>query len=550
MSRDIHDDALNQDSVEESPTFEVVSASAINPITKRRFHKNIAIVCLVTLMIVAIVGAFYIFQAMTSPYKIDAINFTDSAVRQAVRIADVDNDGWITRDEAANLVELEINNAKSVTELKIFPNLATLTLSGSALENVDVSSMGSLNTLTITDSSISTLDLSGLESLETLDLTGSQVETLDISPCKNIKNLLLDQTLLTTVDISANTLLENLSCDESLQVVGLEFTQLSEQWLITQYVCNVGGDSSGNYDYTLQTDITYDASNKITAIALSGDDIYGNATYTYDEEGKLVSAVIASSDGSSSWKLTYDEQGRLTLAADSANRVDYSYTYDEQNRVAAYTITSQDSEDSTTYSYAYDDNGLVVRIECDDPINLTYDEAGRLVSYVSESGDRSHTITYDEAGRCISIVSDMDDYGIFTENFTYDEDGNLNNATRTVERSALYYLRDLWPFSSDDEAFPAVTSMQFSYDENQNIVNATAWLEDLTSNYAEITYKRVFVAKDSVLEDVGYANGDPIDICFLQDWRYIPWILSDPFSSSDGIRDVAFGNSYEQVTKL
>ena len=118
------------------------SSPASTPAPARRAPVT-AIVAAVAAVLVAGGAAFGVWLAFFSPWPIDEGNFPDPALRAAVATtADTDHDGQLSRDEGRAVTSLSVEGATSLEGLgRHFPNLAQITVTGSALTSLDVSDL-------------------------------------------------------------------------------------------------------------------------------------------------------------------------------------------------------------------------------------------------------------------------------------------------------------------------------------------------------------------------------------------------------------------------
>ena len=131
--------------------------------------------------------------------------------------------------------------------------------------------------------------------------------------------------------------------------------------------------------------------------------------YTYDEAGNKLTETseVDRSDGgtySGQTEYTYDEDGNLlreTLEEDAYGESRSShteYTYDDAGNRTGYTKTSTDAAGSETteecaYTYTFDEEGRIATEtstkngEADDTTTYAYDEEGQLIEEAHDSGD-------------------------------------------------------------------------------------------------------------------------------------------------------------------
>ena len=135
-------------------------------------------------------------------------------------------------------------------------------------------------------------------------------------------------------------------------------------------------------------------------------------TYECDEQGRIRKETVVRSNGTVVWE--YDEQGRLVREGE-----DVSYAYDGNQITLTLTYDRTPAEIVLTLSEAGDISKFDMTVDYAKPkrewYEWTYDESGRCVSSEGTTFDRFYngfvdtcTMTYDEAGRILSSVTDMD----------------------------------------------------------------------------------------------------------------------------------------------
>ncbi len=501
----------------------IVSAQAIEPLS-RRLNRNVFMAVAFAVVIVAIVVAVNVVGRMSRPYDINARTFPDSGVRKAVSTVDTDGDGKISREEASALTELEISGATNISGLGIFPNLTSLTATGNNLSNIDVSDLHNLVVLDISGTGVSSLNLSSNRYMETLDVSDTLVSELDLSALTALESLDITGTEVSSIDVSGNTSLQSLMCDQGVQISGLDSTVLREYWLVTEFTAYM---STSNY--SVSADLAYEATGMLSSISYTENgEVVSSSEFTYDSEGRMTMAIYSSDSESESWQFTYDDQGRLSTATDVAGHRVLAYGYDEVGRLISCTETNPDSgREVAEVGFEYDSEDRISRMVSDDTIVFTYNEQGALSSVEFEDGGFSCTYEYDADGRCTVLVCSYSGSESFEERFEYDSDGNLSNATRTVESSWWS-----WLFGGDLD-LEEVSEMSFGRDSFGNIVSATATLEsDGLTDTCEVELTRVLATEESSPVQVGYMRGDPLWYCIGWYASWSPWdvieLMEDP----------------------
>lgn len=423
------------------------------------------------LVILAAVGVL-VWLAFFAPYDIDEKNFPDAALRAAVAATyDADHDGKLSRDEGRAVTSMSLSGCAQLSGLgRVFPNVASLTVTGGALTQ---------------------LDTSDLPALASLDVRTEPLASLDVSH---------------------NGALASLSVSDATQVSGLDATGLREVWLTSDIVETNQGDT-----------VTYhserDAAGHVASWSYqweSGPVVSGS--YTYDDQGRPASLALNNSQsGVTEETYAYDESGRLsTVVATSDYTTQTStYTYDDAGRLSqvASENASRTASTSTTATtdYAYDDAGRLTQSKTTNVFqgsttaywtNYIYDEQGRLVREESWSGGDRHgdqlsyatIFSYDDAGNMVgtSYEGDYIDF-LIPQSFVYDDQGRVVSATTSD------------PVGSVTSATYAAT---FTYDDAGRMVGAESVSTYDGREYVDsyqATYTRRFVGKDAPDPATGFS---------------------------------------------
>ncbi|MEW4566205.1 RHS repeat-associated core domain-containing protein [Bremerella sp. JC770] len=171
-----------------------------------------------------------------------------------------------------------------------------------------------------------------------------------------------------------------------------------------------GSQLGGNAVAEKRVDFAYDSEDKgqftsITRYAdLAGTELVATSTYGYDKADRITS--LDHEDGSSS-----------TLAG-------YTWSYDEGNRLTAFTVYGYSAEDAT---YSYDDTDQLTgadRSGTSSDESYTYDENGNRTNTGYSTGDNNQ------------LTSDG------TYNYTYDDEGNRLTKTNISTGDYVEYTWD------------------------------------------------------------------------------------------------------------
>lgn len=175
---------------------------------------------------------------------------------------------------------------------------------------------------------------------------------------------------------------------------------------------------------------------------LSAQDAQTNAVYTYNELG-LVKTITHAGDTTipaNTVTRKYDKNGNLVYESDSLDTVQL-YTYDNQNRVIALTISR--GNENYSYAWSYDNAGrLLSEIDgCGYVTTYTYDGCGNILT--KTKAGKTVTKTYNPDGKLLkstdwngvdsmytydwlgNIASRFNVDGVYEETYTYDINGNV-----------------------------------------------------------------------------------------------------------------------------
>ena len=193
--------------------------------------------------------------------QINETNFPDPVFRNDVKEFDLDENGWLSEAEIAQVTKIDVNALPSViaiyppppsrqkirtlkgiefftqleyldctsnflTKLDISNNivLTSLYCGGNFLDVLDVSHNTILHSLDCSGNQLTELNVSHIPNLEQLNCSNNQISDLDIRQNKGIKDLYCSNNLLTDLDITNNTVLNTLICNgNNLEGLNIEF---------------------------------------------------------------------------------------------------------------------------------------------------------------------------------------------------------------------------------------------------------------------------------------------------------------------------------------
>ena len=141
---------------------------------------------------------------------------------------DIDGDGIIAHEEAAQVEEIYLDNeggdligkndmpgVKSLAGIEYFTKLRRLSLGNNSVETLDLSRNSQLTYLNCADNRLFDLDLSANALLETLNCNNNNLAELDISMLPTLKYLYCTNNAITRLDVGGTTALVELSCDRN-----------------------------------------------------------------------------------------------------------------------------------------------------------------------------------------------------------------------------------------------------------------------------------------------------------------------------------------------
>jgi len=179
---------------------------------------------------------------------------------------------------------------------------------------------------------------------------------------------------------------------------------------------------------------TYDAGGRRTKMV---DQTGAAVNYSYDTVGRL--AKLTNGSGQNIITYTYDAVGRLSKET-NGNGTYTTYTYDAASQLTKIINYKADNSLNSSFTYTYDHLGRrnsVTTLE--GKTTYGYDASSQLTSVTLPNG-RKIEYSYDGAGNRISVkdngvttaysTNNLNQYNqVGTNNYTYDQDGNLVSKT-------------------------------------------------------------------------------------------------------------------------
>ncbi len=193
------------------------------------------------------------------------------------------------------------------------------------------------------------------------------------------------------------------------------------------------GSHSGKTGQTLWK---YDTFGQIASlITISEEGSVRETNYAYNEKSQLIR--VTRPNGVSIYSI-YDSWGRLARLYSSDHTIDYSYTYDVNNRITAI----EDSLSETTLNRTYDSLGHLIN-ECfpdQSKIGYGYDARGRRTTIDLPDGS---AILYQYDALALTAVVRKDARGeeLYRQSYTYALSGELESLTLPFELGELSWQK-------------------------------------------------------------------------------------------------------------
>lgn len=398
---------------------------------KKRPRAKLLII-LAAVVAVVVIAAVVVYNLFFAPIPIDDKHFPDPSVRLTVlNELDPDGDGLITRDEAAAVTDLDLEEAAEVSGLGVFPNLRTLTIGGGKLVEADITDCGSLEVV----------DVHGNGSLQELAVTKNPY----------LSSLNVRDTSLKELDLSANSNLMTLECDDAVVLENLDATPLEERWVQSTFSHKYPDAYNEGKSNTEEASAHYDSQGRLVSITDKHSDggsynsVYEYA-YEYDDDDRVIHASCDAPNSSNDedWTITYNENGQISEAT-GLNGALKRYEYDASGLPAVVSSKYSSKSSLATYRYAYQD-GALTQISYDSGngsvwvSDATMGSNGKIASISSNNQDASSTTcTYNDADQLASIASKS--FMMSTSYaFVYGEGGKLSSGSMDFEAmsSSLY----------------------------------------------------------------------------------------------------------------
>lgn len=169
-------------------------------------------------------GATGIRQLFLYNNNLREVDLSDQSSLLMLRLSNNKELETIIWGQHPELWELEMGHTSynKPLDLRLFPNLWDLDLSGNVLGELDLSECDSLRELRVCESGLHTLILGDKQNLKSLYVYGNSLQELDLSGCPSLEYLYAYSNALKELDLDGNPSLKNLSAyNNTLQIIRL-----------------------------------------------------------------------------------------------------------------------------------------------------------------------------------------------------------------------------------------------------------------------------------------------------------------------------------------
>ncbi len=369
-------------------------------------HPKTALIAIVSAVsaVALVVVAFYISKAFLPSFFgmtfVNSAAFPDDAMRDAVsEQLDVDGDGilWSSETEWVHSITVEPENI-------VFSDSASEADTPKRCPSDKPGSVKSLNCVRY------------FPNLVSLSCSGSYIDEVDISSNKDLSYVDLCGTGITQLDVSNNKVLTSLYCDEGVTITGTEAAGLYWRDLITSASYQPADSSEA-----ITIDIAYDSLGRPLKLS---DDNGILRLYEYCDYGVETCRV----SNNEYMTCAYDEQGRIasvSITKDGSSDEGVYFRYGEDGLLASFEKSGWSGEYYKSMSSLSYENGLLteqnvdftsdsMRFKRDMNTTWSFDGSGKMISStkssvcadISRSGDYVQEInrTFNEDGLCTSSV--------------------------------------------------------------------------------------------------------------------------------------------------
>ena len=221
----IDDVTTNQETLDVENTTENVTTNENNQIVKQETVENLQQVTKVMPV-----------SDVQKGVPLDEQHFPDAIFRKVVKNAyDIDNNGYISDQEIANIRSLNVNQylsleddrIQSVKGIEYLTALEKLNLSFHNIENINLSKNTNLQELYMNRNPLTSIDLSQNKALKAVNLGETNITDIDLSALTQLEIFTFSETGITSIDLSHNTTLKNLNGIDT-KLTSLDVSMLPE----------------------------------------------------------------------------------------------------------------------------------------------------------------------------------------------------------------------------------------------------------------------------------------------------------------------------------
>lgn len=216
-------------------------------------------------------------------------------------------------------------------------------------------------------------------------------------------------------------------------------------------------------------DFAYDADGRFTKKAYDGTTA---ATYGYDAEGNLTTVV----DSTGTTTFTYDARHQVTGISYPGGKA-LSMSYDSVGNISSITYPG-----GLVVNYSYDSRDRVASVTWEgNSITYTYDGVGNVTKEVRSNGTESSYV-YDANNLLTQIQHKKGSDAFAQMNYTRDALGNVTQETRSLPASSIIPTKSISASYNDANQITTWSSNNYTYDNDGNLTSMTG-TESFSATY-------------------------------------------------------------------
>ncbi len=298
----------------------------------------------VIVLIIVIIFILFATKVLTFDTRVNEENFPNTLMRQAV-LRDVDKDG----DEILTKEERE-----SVTTVAYNGHAAVLISDGQSMDD---------SYLSIVEMRLEENNAGGLASgdvftslkhfpnVKNVVMPSAGISEADMANVPKAEYVDLRGNSITELNLSKNSAVQSLFCDPSVELTGLDEANLYFRELPKKEKETYSGSSSSN-----SKDFIYDVKGRLTKVDI-GDSDY-DWTFEYDDQNRLSACLVYGEN----FTYTYNDDGTLGEweyhYRSSDDKYGFRFEYDESKNPVRSVPFGGSSGSETSYTYEYTDGKL------------------------------------------------------------------------------------------------------------------------------------------------------------------------------------------------